>query len=99
MGIKRFFVQMAAAIIANPFIDNLFKGRIYQGNAKYICVPGLNCYSCPSAIGSCPIGALQTLITSKKEFFYVHKKQDNHLFDYPAYIYRWLFITVKTPLT
>ena len=30
------------------------------------CVPGLNCYSCPGAIGSCPIGSLQAVIGSKK---------------------------------
>ena len=29
---------------------------------KYACVPGLNCYSCPGAVASCPIGALQALL-------------------------------------
>lgn len=24
------------------------------------CVPGLNCYSCPGAVGACPIGAIQS---------------------------------------
>jgi len=26
---------------------------------KRFCVPGMNCYSCPAAIGSCPIGSIQ----------------------------------------
>jgi polyferredoxin len=32
---------------------------IYQGSLKGICAPGFNCYACPLAIGSCPIGTLQ----------------------------------------
>lgn len=31
-----------------------------------MCVPGLNCYSCPGALGSCPIGSLQAVIGSWK---------------------------------
>lgn len=29
-----------------------------------MCVPGLNCYSCPGAIGACPLGALQNALAS-----------------------------------
>ncbi len=43
-----------------------FKGKIYQGNAKTVCVPGLNCYSCPAATGACPIGAFQAVIGSSR---------------------------------
>ena len=45
---------------------NLFKGKIYQGNIKTVCVPGLNCYSCPAATGACPIGAFQAVIGSSR---------------------------------
>ena len=31
-----------------------------------MCVPGLNCYSCPGAVGSCPIGSLQSSINAVK---------------------------------
>lgn len=31
-----------------------------------MCVPGLNCYSCPAAAASCPIGSLQAVIGSSK---------------------------------
>lgn len=34
-------------------------GNIYRGRLKRMCTPGLNCYSCPAAVLSCPIGALQ----------------------------------------
>ena len=31
-----------------------------------MCVPGLNCYSCPAATGACPIGAFQAVVGSSK---------------------------------
>ena len=31
-----------------------------------MCVPGLNCYSCPAASGACPIGAFQAVAGSSK---------------------------------
>ncbi len=56
---KRPFIQAFWAVLTNPHIDNFFKGSIYTGPTKGVCVPGLNCYSCPGAAGACPIGALQ----------------------------------------
>ena len=52
--------------MTNIHIPNLFKGKIYQGNVKTMCVPGLNCYSCPAATGACPIGAFQAVVGSSK---------------------------------
>ena len=43
----RGWIQAAATLLTNIHIPNLFKGKIYQGNVKTMCVPGLNCYSCP----------------------------------------------------
>ena len=34
-----------------------------------MCVPGLNCYSCPGAAGACPIGAFQAVVGSSKFSF------------------------------
>ena len=62
----RGWIQAAAALLTNIHIPNLWKGKIYQGNAKTICVPGLNCYSCPAATGSCPIGAFQAVVGSSR---------------------------------
>jgi len=56
--------QFAAALALNPFLANLVSGRIYQGGLKAVCVPGLNCYSCPAAFGACPIGSLQVTLSS-----------------------------------
>lgn len=66
---NRWKIQLGATIASNPHILNLFKGRIYKGNLKSVCVPGLNCYSCPAATASCPIGSLQAVIGSSKFHF------------------------------
>ena len=55
----RGWIQAAATLLTNIHIPNLFKGKIYQGNVKTMCVPGLNCYSCPASTGACPIGAFK----------------------------------------
>ncbi len=52
-------VQAGFAVITNGYFVGFFTGKIYTGNLKYACVPGMNCYSCPGALGSCPIGSLQ----------------------------------------
>lgn len=64
--IKRWKVQALATYLSNPFLNNFLEGKIYKGQGKAICLPGLNCYSCPAAIGSCPIGALQSVLGSSK---------------------------------
>lgn len=63
---KRHGVQALWAIITNSNMAGFITGKIYQGNLKNMCVPGLNCYSCPGALGSCPIGSLQAVIGSWK---------------------------------
>lgn len=67
--VKRRFIQIIAAIGSNAYLKGFFEGTIYQGNIKKICVPGLNCYSCPGSLGSCPIGSLQAVIGSFKYNF------------------------------
>lgn len=63
---NRWKVQLAATLASNPFFLNFFRGKIHKGSSKIVCVPGLNCYSCPAAAASCPIGALQAVIGSSK---------------------------------
>lgn len=59
---KRKIIQILFALIPNSYFKGLTQGKIYTGNLKYICVPGLNCYSCPGAFASCPLGSLQAII-------------------------------------
>jgi len=61
----RLCVQVAFTALTNGYLLGFAKGRIYQGSSKRLCVPGLNCYSCPGAVGSCPIGSLQAVIGSR----------------------------------
>lgn len=61
---KRTAVQAVTTLLQNAHLKGFFTGKIYTGNAKQVCVPGLNCYSCPGAVGSCPIGALQNALSS-----------------------------------
>ncbi len=58
----RLILQGTWAVLTNSFMVGWFKGAIYQGKLKYLCTPGLNCYSCPGAWGACPIGALQAVL-------------------------------------
>lgn len=72
-GHIRTLVQLLFAALTNGYAAGFAKGSIYKGESKLLCVPGLNCYSCPGALGSCPIGSFQAVITSRtnKFTFYV----------------------------
>ncbi len=61
----RLVIQIGFTILTNGYLYGFLNGKIYRGNLKYTCVPGLNCYSCPGAVGSCPIGALQALLNQR----------------------------------
>lgn len=52
-------VQWLNLLLSNAYLPGFWLGRIYKGKLKSFCVPGLNCYSCPGAIASCPLGSLQ----------------------------------------
>lgn len=60
-SVKRKFIQTAAFGFSNTHLLNFRGGKIYEGKWKQFCNPGLNCYSCPAASLSCPIGALQAV--------------------------------------
>ncbi|MGB9765477.1 MAG: 4Fe-4S binding protein [Candidatus Saccharicenans sp.] len=57
--IKRRLIQILAALGFNFDFPSLFQGQVSQWKSKGVCVPALNCYSCPAAVGACPIGSLQ----------------------------------------
>lgn len=61
---KRRWFQTISFLGLNAYLPGWLKGGIYQGNIKGTCVPVLNCYSCPSAMGACPIGSLQNFFAS-----------------------------------
>lgn len=57
-------MQALWALLTNSYLIGFVQGKIYKGKLKNLCVPGLNCYSCPGAVGACPIGAMQAVIGS-----------------------------------
>ncbi len=61
---KRRFIQVVSALVYNLNVSGFAKGSIYQGTLKGVCVPGLNCYSCPASVASCPLGSLQSAIAN-----------------------------------
>lgn len=66
MGKKRFGIQAAATLLQNANWKGFFTGAVYTGSTKQVCVPGLNCYSCPGAVGACPLGTLQNQLSGLK---------------------------------
>ena len=61
LEIKRKIIQVAAFGYSNFYLGNFASGRLYKGSWKKFCNPGMNCYSCPAATMSCPIGAMQAV--------------------------------------
>ena len=66
---RRLSFQIAAAALINGYAMGFAKGKIFTGSSKMFCVPVLNCYSCPGALGACPVGALQSIIGSARYDF------------------------------
>ena len=62
-GTRR-LVQLYAALLYNANLKGFIDGHIYSGPLKSVCVPGFNCYSCPGAIASCPLGSLQNALNA-----------------------------------
>ena len=60
----RRLAQLYCALLYNANLKGFIGGRIYTGASKALCVPGLNCYSCPGAVGACPLGALQNALAA-----------------------------------
>ena len=75
----RKLVQAGRGLLSNGYVKGFLPGgpSIYTGPLKRFCVPGLNCYSCPGALGACPIGALQSALTARRRRF-------------PFYVLGWL---------
>lgn len=69
----RHLMQTISTVFCNGYLLGFQKGKIFQGKTKLSCVPVLNCYSCPGALGACPIGSLQAVLGDRNKHvsFYV----------------------------
>ena len=71
---KRRLMQLYFALLFNANLKGFINGKIYSNpkGTKFLCAPGINCYSCPGAIGACPLGSLQgSFDNGKSSVFYV----------------------------
>ncbi|MCR5605453.1 MAG: 4Fe-4S binding protein [Treponema sp.] len=59
-------MQACFAALSNGYIKGFSQGQIFTGDSKRLCVPGMNCYSCPGALGACPIGSLQATLNARQ---------------------------------
>ncbi|MDO5016647.1 MAG: 4Fe-4S binding protein [Eubacteriales bacterium] len=66
---KRTIFQGLYFLVTNAHLSGFVTGEIYQGPTKHVCVPGLNCYSCPGAMGACPMGSLQASLYDTRQLF------------------------------
>lgn len=76
----RLLIQAMAFVFHNGYLRGWMQGKIYTGTNKYFCAPGMNCYSCPGATASCPIGSLQAVLDSG------HYKMSLYVFGFIAAI-------------
>ena len=58
----RTVVQLCWTALTNGYAAGFAKGTIYKGELKRVCVPGLNCYSCPR-------GSLQAVLGDRNHWF------------------------------
>ncbi|RJP79884.1 MAG: 4Fe-4S binding protein, partial [Candidatus Zixiibacteriota bacterium] len=60
LHVLRRFTQIGiGTLLFNSFWGVLATKAPYDGPLRNVCVPGLNCHSCPTALMGCPIGMLQ----------------------------------------
>ena len=67
---KRKLMQLYFGLLFNANLKGFVTGNIYRGSTKSVCVPGMNCYSCPGAIGACPLGSLQGSFSADRSTLY-----------------------------
>jgi len=68
---KRTLFQLGSLLISNLYFASFYTKNIYQGWAKGTCIPFMNCYGCPLAVVSCPIGSLQHFVIIKAIPFFL----------------------------
>lgn len=63
--------QLSSTVLANSYIGSFVTKTVNTNPLKGICVPFLNCYSCPTALLSCPIGNMQHFMAIRAIPFYL----------------------------
>ncbi|MFH1076950.1 MAG: 4Fe-4S binding protein [Pseudomonadota bacterium] len=58
-------------LLPNAYFKAFQTGETYQGVLKGVCLPGLNCYACPTTFCSCAIGTIQNFAASHQIPFFI----------------------------
>ncbi len=61
---RRRIVQIISLVLINGNFKTFLTGSLYKGSLKNICIPVLNCHSCPFALTACPVGMLQQFLAT-----------------------------------
>lgn len=67
----RRWIQLSSTVLTNSYIGSFYTRSVSTSALKGCCVPFLNCYACPTALFSCPIGAVQHFMTIHTLPYYV----------------------------
>ena len=68
--LRRRIFQGLGTVLPNAYVQGFVTPSLYQGPLKGVCTPLFNCYACPSALFSCPIGSMQHFAATGKVPFY-----------------------------
>jgi len=69
--IRRFTQVGLGVIFTNHYVNAIWTKGLYEGPLRSICIPGLNCHSCPFATLACPIGIMQSFAANHALPFYL----------------------------
>ncbi|MEA2081455.1 MAG: 4Fe-4S binding protein [Elusimicrobiota bacterium] len=58
----RRIVHVVSLFLLNGHFKTFLTGSLYGGKLKNICIPVLNCHSCPLALTACPVGMIQQFL-------------------------------------
>ena len=89
---RRFAIQAIFSLLTNSYVVGFLTGTIYKGPLKQICVPGMNCYSCPGALGACPIGSLQAIFNQSDFSKGVWSDSNGYLVTKPLYYFAFYVV-------
>ena len=89
---RRFAIQAVFSLLTNSYVVGFLTGTLYKGPLKQICVPGMNCYSCPGALGACPIGSLQAIFNQSDFSKGVWSDSNGYLVTKPLYYFAFYVV-------
>ncbi len=67
----RRLTQLLSTVLVNSYVGSFYTKTVSTNALKGICVPFLNCYACPTAVFSCPIGTMQHFMAIRAVPFYL----------------------------